>query len=234
MLFYLQSSDPDNYGTVKFYANPPLGKDPLLFRINQVNTIAAFMVTTVEDYIEFDIGGTTKKVYFEDRSSYDKDDLPNIITKLTTTVGITVAYNNYNTFTLSSTQPFKITNCTHRAKLLLGLYHETLPLASEGNTIVTKSVPYNCYGNSLYLRSRISSVVGLNDENNKDIYLSICYNVSEMFIPNVPIITKLPGNCTKIYPADLTNLEFTLVDFMNVPVVLKAPLRITMELFHLE
>lgn len=234
MLFYLQSSDPDNYGTVKFYANPPLGKDPLLFRINQVNTIAAFMVTTVEDYIEFDIGGATKKVYFEDRSSYDKDDLPNIITKLTTDVGITVAYNNYNTFTLSSTQPFKITNCTHRAKLLLGLYHETLPLASEGNTIVTKSVPYNCYGNSLYLRSRISSVVGLNDENNKDIYLSICYNVSEMFIPNVPIITKLPGNCTKIYPADLTNLEFTLVDFMNVPVVLKAPLRITMELFHLE
>ena len=234
MLFYLQSSDPDNYGTVKFYANPPLGKDPLLFRINQVNTIAAFMVTTVEDYIEFDIGGTTKKVYFEDRSSYDKDDLPNIITKLTTTVGITVAYNNYNTFTLSSTKPFKITSCTHRAKLLLGLYHETLPLASEGNTIVTKSVPYNCYGNSLYLRSRISSVVGLNDENNKDIYLSICYNVSEMFIPNVPIITKLPGNCTKIYPADLTNLEFTLVDFMNVPVVLKAPLRITMELFHLE
>ena len=234
MLFYLQSSDPDNYGTVKFYANPPLGKDPLLFRINQVNTIAAFMVTTVEDYIEFDIGGTTKKVYFEDRSSYDKDDLPNIITKLTTTVGITVAYNNYNTFTLSSTKPFKITDCTHRAKLLLGLYHETLPLASTGNTIVTKSVPYNCYGNSLYLRSRISSVVGLNDENNKDIYLSICYNVSEMFIPNVPIITKLPGNCTKIYPADLTNLEFTLVDFMNVPVVLKAPLRITMELFHLE
>ena len=52
MLFYLQSTNPENYGTVKFYANPPLGKDPLLFRINQVNTIAAFMVTTVEDYIE--------------------------------------------------------------------------------------------------------------------------------------------------------------------------------------
>ena len=84
MLFYLQSTNPENYGTVKFYANPPLGKDPLLFRINQVNTIAAFMVTTVEDYIEFNIGGELKRVYFEDRSSYDKDDLPNIITKLTT------------------------------------------------------------------------------------------------------------------------------------------------------
>ena len=198
MLFYLQSTNPENYGTVKFYANPPLGKDPLLFRINQVNTIAAFMVTTVEDYIEFNIGGELKRVYFEDRSSYDKDDLPNIITKLTTSVGITVAYNNSNTFTISSTEPFSITDCSHRAKLLLGLYHESLPLASEHNTIVGKSVPYHCYGNSLYLRSRISSVVGLNDENNKDIYLSICYNINEMFIPNVPIITRLPGNCTKI------------------------------------
>ena len=232
MLFYLQSTNPENYGTVKFYANPPLGKDPLLFRINQVNTIAAFMVTTVEDYIEFNIGGELKRVYFEDRSSYDKDDLPNIITKLTTSVGITVAYNNSNTFTISSTEPFSITDCSHRAKLLLGLYHESLPLASDRNVIVGKSVPYHCYGNSLYLRSRISSVVGLNDENNKDIYLSICYNINEMFIPNVPIITRLPGNCTKIYPADLTNLEFTLVDFMNVPVILKAPLRIVMEVFH--
>ena len=46
----------------------------------------------------------------------------------------------------------------------------------------------------MYLRSRISSVVEMNDENNKDIYLSICYNINEMFIPNVPIITSMPGN----------------------------------------
>ena len=243
MLFYLQSTDTDNYGTVKFYANPPLGKDPLLFRINQVNTVAAFMITTSEDYIEFEIGGATpegqpatqtKKVYFEDRSSYDKDDLPNIITKLTTSVGITVAYNNSNTFTISSTQPFTITDCSHRVKLLLGLYHMTLPLSSEGNSLVAKSVPYNCYGNCLYLRSRLSSIVGLNDKDNRDIYLSLCYNISEMFIPGVPIITRFPGNCTKINPSDLTNIEFTLVDFMNVPVVLKAPLRIVMEVFHLD
>ena len=100
MLFYLQSSDPDNYGTVKFHANPPLGKDPLLFRINQVNTVAAFLVTTSEDYIEFNIGGAIKKVFFEDRSAYDKDDLPNIITKLTTSVNVTVAYVfHYGLFT---------------------------------------------------------------------------------------------------------------------------------------
>ena len=55
MLFYLQSTDPDHYSTVKFYANPPLGKDPLLFRINQVSTIDAFMVTTRDDYMEFNV-----------------------------------------------------------------------------------------------------------------------------------------------------------------------------------
>lgn len=239
MLFYLQSTDPENYNTVKFYANPPLGKDPLLFRINQVNTIAAFMVTTVDDYIEFAFEDQTRRVTFEDRSSYDKDDLANIITNLTSSIGISVAYNDYNTFTISSDQPFVINECSHRAKLLLGLYHESFPLSAERsplNTydIVVKSVPYNCYGNCLYLRSRVSSVVGLNDENNKDIYLSICYNISEMFIPGVPIITRFPGNCTKIYPSDLTNLEFTLVDFMNVPVILKAPLRLTMEVFHMD
>ena len=42
----------------------------------------------------------------------------------------------------------------------------------------------------------------------------------------------MPGNCTKIYPNDLTNLEFTLLDFMNVPAILKAPLRIVMYVFH--
>ena len=42
------------------------GKDPLLFRINQVNTIAAFMVTTTEDYVEFNIGGEVKSITFED------------------------------------------------------------------------------------------------------------------------------------------------------------------------
>ena len=232
MLFYLQSTDPDHYSTVKFYANPPLGKDPLLFRINQVNTIAAFMVTTTEDYIEFNVGGEVKRITFEDRSSYDKDTIDKDITKLTTAAVLTVSYNAYNTLTFTALRDFTITDCSNRAKLLLGLYHETLPLASSHNTIVTKSVPYHCYGNSLYLRSRISSVVGMNDENNKDIYLSICYNINEMFIPNVPIITRMPGTCTKIYPNDLTNLEFTLVDFMNVPVILKAPLRIVMEVFH--
>ena len=67
MLFSLQSTDPDHYSAVKFYANPQLGKDPLLFGINQVNSIAAFIVTTTEDYMEFSIEGEVRGITFEDR-----------------------------------------------------------------------------------------------------------------------------------------------------------------------
>ena len=72
MIFHLKSTDANNYGTIKFSANPPLGKEPLLFRINQINTVSAFLVTTKDDYLEITKGSASTKYYFTDKGDYDR------------------------------------------------------------------------------------------------------------------------------------------------------------------
>ena len=236
MLFYLQSTDPENYNTVKFSANPSLGSEPLLFRINQINTISSFLVTTHTDYIEMTIGSKTTKYYFPDKGDYDKDMIDKQIQKYLPS-SITCYINEFNTLSFKSSSKFTITDATHRAKLIIGLYETKLPLESvqskDGYYYITvNSVPYSCLGNCLYLQSNVSSVAGFNDKENKDVYRSVCYHINEMFIPGIPILSRIPGPKIKILPGDLTKLEFTLVDFQNQPVILKAPLRIVMEVMY--
>ena len=236
MIFHLKSTDANNYGTIKFSANPPLGKEPLLFRINQINTVSAFLVTTKDDYLEITKGGQNNKYYFTNKGDYDRTALYQQIQKVIPEV-ITVYLNEMNTLTFSSNYDFTINDASHRVKLLTGLYNTTFPISATKSIdnqyfITANSVPYNCFGNCLYLASNVSSVAGFNDDKNKDVYRSVCYNISEMFIPGVPLISKIPGPKTRILPGDLTKLEFTLVDFQNYPVILKAPLHITMEIMY--
>ena len=236
MLFHLKSTNPDDYGTVKFSANPPLGKEPLLFRINQINTFSSFLVTTRDDYIEISREGKALKYHFADKGDYDRTALYQQIQKAILNT-LTVYLNETNTLTFSSKIDFEITDASHRVKLLTGLYNTVFPIkaiksSSNEYFITANSVPYNCFGNCLYLTSNVSSVAGFNDEQNKDVYRSVCYHISEMFIPGIPLISRMPGPKTKILPGDLTKLEFKLVDFQNYPVILKAPLHITMEILY--
>ena len=230
MIFYISSTDPNNYNTVKFSTNALTGNDKLEFRINQLTTIAAFLITTHDDYIVFETNSSYFTFHFHDRNAYDRDTLASeLTTKFTLNdTTFTVSDNEQGTLTITSTNDFKIKEASHRVKVLLGLYNTELPTAfTQSYTI--NSVPYTCYGNNLYLKSRISNIVGFNDSMNKEIYISLCYHVYELFYPNMPIICRFPGNYIKIKPTDLTNLEFTLVDFQNEPIVLKAPLNIVME-----
>ena len=236
MLFYLQSTDPENYNTVKFSANPALGREPLLFRINQVNTFSSFLVTTSTDYIELTIGSNTTKYYFPNKGDYDKDLIDKQVQKYLPS-SITCYLNEFNTLTFKSSSKFSITDATHRVKLITGLYNTKIPIeatqSSDGyNYITVNSVPYSCLGNCLYLQSNVSSVAGFNDKTNKDVYRSVCYHINEMLIPGIPLISRIPGPKIKILPGDLTKLEFTLVDFQNEPVILKAPLRIVLEVMY--
>jgi hypothetical protein len=233
MLFYLSSNDSDDYSTIKFSANPPLGANKLKFRINQLSTIASFMITTEDDYIRFKIDNVQNEIHFKNKNKYDNDTLANEITTILTEVGITCKVNEFGTLTLTGTKEFSILDASHRAKLLLGLYHTQLPIRSQNNECVIKSVPYICYGNNLFLRSRISSVACINDSLNRESYQSICYHINEMFMSGFPIVSKIPGQFTTISPSDLSNLEFSLVDFQNVPVVLKAPLNLELEVSFL-
>ncbi len=246
MLFYLCSSDPDQYSIIKFSASPSLGNNPLLFRINQLSTIASFKITTVNDYITFRVSQSSSsqseisqngvddveiKINFEDKCEYERDELASTLSAIFTDVAITVTFNDGGTLTLShSSNSFDIIDASHRVKLLLGLYHTALPVESIGNQIKIKSTPYHCYGNQLFLRSKISSVVGFKDSDQGETYISLCYHVFEIFINGIPIISKTPGTLTKIKPSDLSNLEFTLVDFQNEEIILNSPLMLVMEL----
>ena len=162
-------------------------------------------------------------------SFYDKELLPSYLTSLFT--NFNVSYNSSGTLTLNTQSQFRIIDASHRAKVLLGLYNTQLPTL-PAQTYVIESIPYTCYGNNLYLQSRISNIVGFNDSMNKEIYISVCYHIFEIFYPGAPIICRFPGSLIKIKPTDLTNLEFTLVDFQQEPVILKAPLCIALEVIN--
>ena len=246
MLFYLQSTDPSCYQTVKFSTNVFAGSESLEFRIKQLATISTFLITTEDDYIIIEINGDgtehpnpsgpgqspqQQTVYFNERYCYNRDELASELTNLFADIGIKVVDNDSGTLTLTADSEFIIIDASHRVKLITGLYHTELPTVPT-KSLKMKSVPYTCYGNNLYLRSRISNIVGLNDSNNNEIYISICYQVLEILHPNMPVICRMPGNNIKINPTDLTNLEFTLVDFQNEPVLLKAPLNIVLEVFN--
>ena len=226
MFYYIQSTDPKSYGTVKFSSTVFTGNDIYKFRINQLSTVATFLITTEEDYITFIINNEPVTVFFKNNSQYE---LPYDLNELLHPTGITCDYNSEGTLTFKAETAFTIKAATHRVKLLTGLYHTQLPIT--GSEIIVASVPCTCYGNTLYLRSRISSVVGFNVTQSVS-YVSLCYHVTEIFIPGVPVISKQPGQLIPINTSDLSNMEFTLVDFMNEPVVLKAPLRIVLELIH--
>ena len=229
MLFYIQSTDSSCYQTIKFSTNTFNGNDKLEFRINQLSTIATFLITTIDDYIIFEIDGRSHTYYFQERCKYDRDTLASELTTLFE--HFNVVDNLSGTLTVTgkdSTKDFRIIDASHRAKLLLGLYHTQLPTILN-KSLNIKSVPYTCYGNNLYLRSRVSSIVGFNDFMNNDIYISLCYHVFEILYSGMPIISRQPGSFTKIKPTDLTNLEFNLVDFQTEPVLLKAPLSVVLE-----
>jgi len=239
MLFYLKSTDPLNYNTIKFSTNLFAGSTNLEFRIKQLTTISTFLITTEEDYIIIEVNGEQYTIYFHERYRYNRDELASELTNLFTSGQdpsgspeefhfITVIDNDSGTLTFNCDNDFKIIDISHRAALLTGLYHTKLPTILT-KSLKVKSVPYVCYGNNLYLRSNVSSIVGCNDSDNKDIYLSQCYHVFEILYPNMPVICRIPGNTVKIKSTDFTNLEFTLVDFQNEPVLLKAPLNIVME-----
>ncbi len=229
MLFFIRSNNPSSYNTVKFSTNTFQGNEPLEFRINQLSTIASFLITTTDDYITFRVGGENITFHFDERCRYDRDILALELTSILS--NFTVLDNDSGTLTITSQNQFSIIDASHRAKLLLGLYHTEFPTPFT-TTLKINSVPYTCYGNNLYLKSRISNIVGFVDSLNRETYISICYHIFEIFYPNMPIICRIPGNTIKIKPTDLTNMEFSLVDFQDEPVLLKAPLNIVMEVFN--
>ncbi|KAI5538928.1 hypothetical protein TVAGG3_0006410 [Trichomonas vaginalis G3] len=239
MLFYLQSTDPNEYGTVKLQTNLGLQNEALAFRVVDFNTIASFVITDETDFIEIEIDDKRSFITFPNRAEYRIDKIAGVIDTLIneeTIDNIDVELSSEGTLKFSSKKEFKITRMSHRVQLLLGAYHMTFPLKSVDKTIEMKSVPYVCYGNCLYIESKIANVTGISGVNSKGSveYKSFCYAVNSMFIPNVPVIATHLGKWVRISPHNLKDMQFRLVDFQGEPVELKAPVRMTVEVDFLE
>ena len=138
-----------------------------------------------------------------------------------------------NRLIFTANKEFSIKEASHNVKLLLGLYHSTLPIHSSTKTIRMPSVPYISYGNVLYLTARTDFVSVVNTDE-KEITRSIAYKTNEILYPGYPISCRIPGSWSMIHSDQLSSLEFRLVDFQLEPIVLHAPLYLTLEVERLD
>ena len=219
----------------------------VLYRIQSLSTIASFSMTTPNDYliIETTLQDETVELtlHFQEHGAYDMRTLAYELNKLfdgqlvpvneALPITLSATMDSTNRLIISADKEFRIIEASHGARLLLGLYHETLPIQSMQKQILMPSIPYVSYGNVLYLTARTDFVTVLNTDD-KEITRSIAYKVNELLYPGVPLCCKLPGSWSIIHSDQLSSLEFQLVDFQLQPVVLHAPLYITLEIERLD
>ena len=223
-LYYFSSTDPSNYGTV-YGKITPLVAQPVQVRVSSIQYQANFSITTTDDYIKMD----DKIFHFPECGFYVVDILPQLLT---------TAFNNDVKVTLLNTGLLQfqsdvykqITDASHRVRLLLGLYHVKFPI-DISETWTSPSVPLTNFGNILFLVSNIPSIVGLGDKN-KEEYRSIVYKGSDFLYPGIAVNSRTPGPIVISKSDALTDLKFTLVDFMMEPVILHSSLYITFEVFY--
>ena len=247
MMYHLVSTDPNDYGRIKFRSSINTANCMVMYRINSLSTIASFSMTTPDDYmiIETTLGNETITLtfHFQEHGAYVMRTLAQELNQLlegelvpveaTLPIELDIVMDSTNRLIISADKEFSIKEASYRVKLLLGLYDTQLPISSTQKQIVMPSVPYISYGNVLYLTARTDFVSVLNSDD-KEITRSIAYKVNELLYQGYPIQSKLPGQWSMIHSDQLSSLEFQLVDFRLEPVVLHAPLCITLELQRLD
>ena len=223
-LYYFNSSNPDNYGTV-YGKITPLVAQPVQVRVSSIQYQANFSITTADDYIKLD-----NTVYnFPECGFYVIEMLPTVCDTVTSGV-LKATYTDTGLLRFNSDTMKQITGASHRVKLLLGLYHTEFPI-NISDIFLTPSVPLTNFGNQLYVVSNIPSIVGVG-EKNKEEYLSICYKGCDFLYPGIAVNSRTPGPVVVTKSDALTDLKFTLVDFMLEPVILHSPLSVTFEVFY--
>ena len=229
-LVHLVSTDPNNYSTIKFTSSIGKMNTPVMYRINSLSFIANFSITTEDDYLVIQSQQQTINITFQDKGKYELVyDLNQVLTN-NQIEGYTFSMNDRGQLVLTGSQEFSIINASHNVKLLLGLYHCTLPIASNTKILTMPSIPYRSYGNVLYLTARTDMICSVNNKDGDEESLSIAYKTNEILYPGFPVMCKIPNQWSIINSSQLNQLEFTLVDFQFKPVKLHSPLYITLEL----
>ena len=235
---HLTSNDPNNYSSLKL--NTSIGKsdEMVMYRVSQVSTIASFSITTQDDYVMLkDAENEIIEVRFDNHGPWDRYtlavDLQKVFNNATDYVGsslkITVQENDRGLLLLTGNKNFEIIDASHKAKLLLGIYHSKLPIRSVGMTIAMESLPMTCLGNVLYVIARTDAVCMTNARGQEE-SMSIAFRINEVFYDGFPIVSRTEGDWFIIKSSELQRMEFALVDFQLEPVVLHAPLNMTIQI----
>lgn len=229
--YQIFSQDPKHYGTVSFCPTIPWNTSRVEYRVINVNTYCNLLITTKDDYIviEDDEPHPRMEYKFTDRTSYDIDELPTMLTEMFSDSAVTVTMNDCGCLELTGAQNIKITDASHRVKLLLGLYNMKLPIESVDRKITCESTPMLSYANVLYLKSYQGNPVGLLI--NEHSHTAPCiYRVNQFLKPGLPVISNVKGDKIVVNAEAAKNITMELVDFMYEPVVLKSPMFVTLKI----
>ena len=246
MQFHLASSNPDDYGTIKFRSSIGSLNSVVMYRVASLSTIASFSMTTNDDYllIETTIENETVQLTlrFQEHGIFELRTLTYYLNTLfegqlvsledDPPITFTISMDSTNRLIITANKEFSIIDASYGAKLVLGLYHSTLPISSTQKQILMPSVPMLSYSNILYLTSKTDFISVVNIENREETR-SICYRVNEIIYPGVPICSKIPGSWSIIHSDSLSTLEFQLCDFNLKPIKLHAPLYLTIDIQNL-
>ena len=231
--YQIYSQDPNHYNTVSFNPTIPWNTHKVEYRVKNVNTYSNFLITTDDDYITFENGSeyySDKETYhFSDRTEYDVDELPQLLTQLFHGIGVNVIKNDSGVLEFSSEGNIKITECTHRVQLLLGLYNMKFPIESDNMVIKAGSTPLVNYGNVLYLKSHQGNSVGMMI-NDKNYHAPIIYRINQFLKSGVPLISNEKGDKIIVNAEAAKSITMELVDFMFEPIILKSPMFITVKI----
>ena len=234
MIYSLSSSDPQHYETINVNINIPWKCEQVKYYVSNINTVANFLLTTNEDFFIMVIDGEQYKFNFKNKTDYESsliNDLKNLFTRHTETNTVTVDKNEHGNLKFTHNKDFQITEATHRAKLLLGLYHTTLPVSSTNNTYTFLSPPITNYANKLYLVSLQGQAIHASKEG-KEYTPSVACSIDTFIKSGLPLIKDFDLNPIKTVTqaADLSRSSMTLVDFQFEPVVLLSPLFVTLKI----
>ena len=229
MTYQIVSQDPENYNTVSFNPTIPWNTHRVQYKITNINTFSNFLITTDDDYIEFDTspGDPRKFTCFKNKTNWELEEIVKILNEelpLITTI------TDSGTLSFQYTKPFQLTGASHRVKLILGLYHMKFPIKSdENNFIIADSTPILNYGNVLYLKSLQGNSVGMIHDS-ANVYAPCIYRINTFLKSGLPLISEKKGDKIIVNAEAAKTIKMQLVDFMYEPVILKSPMFITLKI----
>ena len=251
MIYSLSSSDPEHYETINVNINIPWKCEQVKYYVSNVNTMSNFLLTTDEDFLLILMEDIEYPFTFPSRTDYesslikDLKELFNCYEKTKTAVieknehgncyektkTAVIEKNEHGSLKFTLDKDFQIIDASHRVKLLLGLYHTTLPVSSTDKVYVCSSPPITNYANKLYLVSLQGQAIHASKEG-MEYTPSVACSIDTFIKPGLPLIKDFDMNPIKtvIQAADLSRSSMTLVDFQFEPVVLLSPLFVTLKI----